>query len=544
MEGQPKHPLIHLSPYFNPASASRGYHGRRLTRHGFLNNLWGLQEYRKPTPPSNFMDHLRKMPRAKPDAQPTPQHGLGVPDGVPAHLIQATLDRNLGAFHREFQDVGRGIQRLEKTAEEISNEIVQGLDKFFKRLAPPESGKQQGEEVERAKNVNLQREHQLEIEDLQKKRELDKKRLEEMEKDLEAASVREQVVAADLARVQSMMDGKLKQLEEQENTQKDITAAFLSLRETILAFAGSTAIQLGPLPNTLVARDNLFRPRSWNHSSRSQRKYRVMAKIFQLLFQRILRPGLRIFGVQVFLENDGNSPISDAEVHLRSLEEELEAIGVDDTKLSNWIATTIDTTSLLQNIPGNIEGTAQEIFEALLPVIRFAFVRNTDKVRDQLSVICEEAVHLKLALRQAPGNYKIEVPSLDSKKWGEPGCDDETRSLNTTRWLRILDREEVRTSTQNRREGSISEHTKSDIACIPFGALTKLEEGPDGERIKTVVEKGWVTTCTKAGSHKLKRGASALTVGEEERHPQKRATPNHGINPRYLARVKALVGGE
>lgn len=327
MEEQPKHPLIHLSPYFRPVLGSRGYHGRKLTRHSFLSNLWGLQMHRAPKPPSNFMNHLRKMPRANPDTQPTLQQGLGVADGIPAHLIQATLDRSLGSFHREFQDVGRGIQRLEKAAADISNELAHGIDKFFERLAPLESGQQQREEIERAENADLQQEHRLEIEDLQKKRKLDTKLLEEMKKELEVANMRAHIAATDLARVQSMMDGKLKQIEEEENAQKDITAAFLNLREIILAFSGSTAVQLGPLPGTLAVADSVFHPRSWNDASTSQRKYRVMAKIFQLLFKRILRPGLRIFGVQVFLENDESPSISDAEARLRALEEELKASG-------------------------------------------------------------------------------------------------------------------------------------------------------------------------------------------------------------------------
>jgi hypothetical protein len=273
------------------------------------------------------MNHPRKMPRENPGTQSNPQRGLGASDGIPVQLIQATLDRNLGALHREFQDVGQGMQRLEKTAENISNELARGIDKFFKRLAPWEFGEQHREDIERAQNASLLREIQLEVEDLRKKRKINTKLLEEMKKELEVANMRAQIAVTDFARVQSMMDGKLKQIEEHENAQKDITASFRGLRETILAFAGSTAVQLGPLPGTLASADNLFCPHSWNHASSSQRKYRVMAKIFQLLFKRILRPGQRIFGVQMFLENDGNPSISDAEAHLRALEEELEAIG-------------------------------------------------------------------------------------------------------------------------------------------------------------------------------------------------------------------------
>ncbi|KAH6857009.1 hypothetical protein B0I37DRAFT_334765 [Chaetomium sp. MPI-CAGE-AT-0009] len=326
MEGQPKHHLIRLSPYFRPVLAHGGYHGRRPTRHGFLSNLWGLQKYRISKPPSTFMNHPQKMPRVNPNSPSTPQRGLGVADGVSAHQIQSALDRNFDAFRREFQDVGRGIQRLEKTVDDISNELAQGIEKFFERFPPPQPVKQL-EEMENALETKFQREHRIEVEGLKKRSELDRKRLNEMEMDLEMANMRAQIATTELARVQSMMDAEFEQIKKRQNAEKDITAAFLNLRKTILAFAGSTAVQLGPLPGAPAATDNLFHPWSWNHASSSQRNYRVMAKIFHLLFQRILRPGLRIFGVQVFLQSEEDPSISESEAHLRALEKELEAKG-------------------------------------------------------------------------------------------------------------------------------------------------------------------------------------------------------------------------
>ncbi|KAH6612948.1 hypothetical protein B0J18DRAFT_71295 [Chaetomium sp. MPI-SDFR-AT-0129] len=102
-----------------------------------------------------------------------------------------------------------------------------------------------------------------------------------------------------------------------------VTLAFQKLRTTILKFAGSSAVQLGPLPPNLVDVDNLLQPQEWNRASAGQRRYRIMAKIFQLLYRRIFRPGLRIFGVQAFLR----SGISASEAYLRALEKDLEAKG-------------------------------------------------------------------------------------------------------------------------------------------------------------------------------------------------------------------------
>jgi hypothetical protein len=221
---------------------------------------------------------------------------------------------------------------------------------------------------------------------------------------------------------------------------------------------------------------------------------------------------------------------------------------VENTKLGTWIATTIDIASPLRDVPHNIEGIAQEIFEALSSVVvHFAFGRNADKVKAHISNICEEAVRLKLAIRQAPGDYKIEVPSRDSKKWGEPGCDQETRALSTMTWLRVVDRE-VRLDAQAKGEGPLAKQTRGDIACIPFGALTKLEQGADGEKTKTILEKGWVIAKADVTVNKLKRKAPMPVVeeegGEEEEQSRKRAAPNHRVSPMYLARLKALVGGD
>jgi len=104
------------------------------------------------------------------------------------------------------------------------------------------------------------------------------------------------------------------------------------------------------------------------------------------------------------------------------------------------------------------------------------------------------------------------------------------------------------TSSSTFRFRPQAKQTRGDIACIPFGALTKLEEGADGEKIKTILEKGWVISKADVTVSKLKRKAPMPAVAEEgeeaEEQPQKRATPNHGVSPMSLARLKALVDGD
>jgi hypothetical protein len=283
-----------------------------------------------------------------------------------------------------------------------------------------------------------------------------------------------------------------------------------------------------------------------------------MATIFNLFFRRILRPGLRVFGLQAFLKSDEHS-ISASEAHLRALEKELEARGgkvatriyhfpplalltfdtvlsVDSTTLHAWISATIDITSPLRDVPKHVEGVTQQIFEVLQPVMsKFTSRRNTDKVKAWISAICKEAVRLKLAMRAADGSYKIEVPSRDSKEWGEPGCDQETMALKSKSWLQVVDHETEPDDTNNTRR------TGGDIACIPFGALTNIKDGQDGGTKKVILEKGWVVSRGAGG--KRKRKVSSVPAVEEERS-KKRAGSNHAVPPAQLERIKALMGGE
>lgn len=217
-------------------------------------------------------------------------------------------------------------------------------------------------------------------------------------------------------------------------------------------------------------------------------------------------------------------------------------VTVDKTTLGAWVATTVDTTAPLRDIPGNVEGVTQEIFEALSPVIRFAFSRNADKVKLQIAAICEEAVRLKLQMRRRPGNYKIEVPSRDAKKWGEPGCDEETRSLGSGLWLQVIDREiDQGTAMKHGHVAPAGGRPGKDIACIPFGALTKLEEGSSGTTRKVILEKGWVIARGHGQEQKRKASTSAA---QEEPPNKKRPSPNRGVSLAQLNRIRALMGDD
>ncbi|KAL2156650.1 hypothetical protein VTH82DRAFT_1395 [Thermothelomyces myriococcoides] len=370
-----------------------------------------------------------------------------------------------------------------------------------------------GEQVSRGKDEQskvLQLEHQLEIDNLKREGELARQKLKEAEKDLEIANMQTQAAISDLVRLQRIIETQPNPTGgggSREHPERVVVATFLRLRSSIRDLAESPLLHLDRLPDTMkVGGDSLFRLQAWNRASPRQRQYRIMTTVFQLLFRRILRPGLRMFGVQVFLRRKGHQTISASEAHLRSLEKELEANQVDHTELNTWIGTTIEATTPLRDIPYNVEGIVQEILKSLSPVIRSSSNHSASKIREQISAICEATVRLKLAIRQAPNNHKIEVPSRDAKKWGESGCDEETRSLRTTNWLHIVDHE-TEPDAQQRKE---QRQARGDIVCIPFGALTKLDRGADGKKTKIILEKAWVVAkgdVVRPPKRKLRRPA-------------------------------------
>ena len=110
-----------------------------------------------------------------------------------------------------------------------------------------------------------------------------------------------------------------------------IRSAFLNLRQALDEFSTSSALQLGPLPSTSAGLDSsqaLCPPDVWNSLSAQQRSQRVMAKIFEILWDDILRPDLFSFGLEgVKLTNDSDKTVSQPEKQLRTLEKRFLELG-------------------------------------------------------------------------------------------------------------------------------------------------------------------------------------------------------------------------
>ncbi|KAK4221383.1 hypothetical protein QBC38DRAFT_522419 [Podospora fimiseda] len=156
-----------------------------------------------------------------------------------------------------------------------------------------------------------------------------------------------------------------------------IQTSFLALRKALLDFSTSSSLQLSS-PLLPGAESEAFcAPDIWNNLRTEQRSHRVMAKIFQILWNDILRPGLLSFGLDGLRLNQEDRTVSQPEKHLRILEQELVDLG--DSVLQPWRRSTISTTARLRNLTQSLAPTTSTIFTALCPVLQFVFARNAEQ---------------------------------------------------------------------------------------------------------------------------------------------------------------------
>ncbi|KAL2018373.1 hypothetical protein VTK56DRAFT_908 [Thermocarpiscus australiensis] len=498
--------IINFAPYFPPAPSPLGLQGRRLTRHSFLSNRWGLQSHGRGTGEmSGHGGRHRLFFANQRTSSPLNTNSKSI------QVLDSKIDRNFRVLRVDLHGVENSVRQLEQTVEKIPEQLIKSVVEGLRKIHD-------------AQKANLEMKHRLETESLLRSHALDRERLEQMERDLQSANARAAKLANDLAKQRQQLTSAIKHMFGKIPEDTDMTIR----------------INLGPLPDGSDVVDGFCPPQIWNSASVQQRQGRVAAVIFHLLFRRILRPGLRMFGIHEFVRGVQRKAISASESLLRALEKELETHGVNNETLTAWIASTIDITSPLTDIEHSVEGVRDEIFEALSPVRQFQSTRNTSVFKNKISAICQEAVRLKLAMRRAPGGYKIEVPSQDAKKWGEPGCDQETRALSSGLWLHVTDHE-VSLDAEEERGWS------GDIACIPFGALTKLEKDDNGNMRKVVLEKAWVISRGN-GSGKVNTGTKrkASAVDAQDQPPSKRTSDstNSLVPAEHIRRFKALMGDD
>ncbi|KAK4677692.1 hypothetical protein QC764_301030 [Podospora pseudoanserina] len=247
--------------------------------------------------------------------------------------------------------------------------------------------------------------------------------------------------------------------------QEQIHALFRSLRLQTRQFSYSAAFQLDSpmLFETDVQKKNREKPfcppELWERLNRDQRANRICQLIFMWLWRQILRPGVESFGVKPMT--------AELESSERGSQEE---IATPFQRLSRAIAPLGD-----------------KIFRTLSPVIQFEFARNEHLVRRRIWKLCHDAALLKMMFREGPGKQmRVEVPGAHGdqtaeNKWMERGFDDLTHALPFQHWVRVIDLEK---STGKRT-----------ISCVPFGALTMVEDGK-----KVVLERAWIVGNANEGS--------------------------------------------
>ncbi|GAB1318561.1 Ribosomal RNA large subunit methyltransferase H [Madurella fahalii] len=539
--------ITNLAPFLPREPIPLGLQSRRVTRHGFLSNRWGVRKPASASRPSASKQTYPKVLRGwsgLPLARKR-RSAETVVDSTAALEPQSKPDDNYGDLRDELHSLWNSVRRLADKMDELPDRVAVSLDQSLERQVNSRVAEcSHMEKIHELEKARLKLEHRIQVDDLIKDIAANMERLQQLERELETANTQVQFAAGgggEFTKARGKKDAQATPISEYtilKNQEKAIKTAFKTLRTSILDFSMSFAVQLGPLPDAPRKWNRFCSTNIWNRASTRQRSCRIMAKIFQLLFRRILRPGLRAFGLQAFLRSEEHHEISGPETRLRALEKELEIHNVNDMTLSSWIAATIDVAAPLIDLERLVEGVTNEIAEALSPVIRFAFTRNSNMVKNEISAICQKAVRLKLAMRGTPGGYKIEVPSRDTKTWGEPGCDDETQVLNSGMWLQVIEHE-INPATANDADGS--KRASGDIACIPFGALTKLGEREDGTTSKVILEKGWVVSMGVVGERKQKAESSPVLLDEQ---PAKHVDTNREISPANLARIKALVDAE
>ncbi|KAL2267867.1 hypothetical protein VTJ83DRAFT_5144 [Remersonia thermophila] len=435
----------------------------------------------------------RRPPGRRPGEGPARLHAaaeraLQAATVLAAEAARAALDRGLLALRGEVHDVRSRLRRVEQATEDVARK----LDAALRHMAG--EGRDAAAEREREEERRRPR------------------------------SRREELPGEELP------------------GEELLAAEFRRLREGVAAFAEEVAGRSGALPRSLEVADGLLDPACWNRAGKQLRMYRVMAKVFHVLFRRILRPGLKAFGLQTFLRTTEHHAISAAESSLRALEREMESRRVPPEVINEWVKTTIAAIAPLRDVRQNVEGVTQEILEALDPLVTHGFIRSARQARQTIASLCEKAVNLKLRLRQRGGKYKVEVPSRDARRWGEAGFDEGTKAFPPTEWLRAVDHEAAPSTTEDKPAGL---GDLRGVSVIAFGALTKVEDGIYDEHAeKTMLEPGWVVVKRSARPESMApKPRSPVPDEMEVKRPARRAaTTNARVSPRQMARIKALMG--
>ncbi|KAK3991111.1 hypothetical protein QBC44DRAFT_237847, partial [Cladorrhinum sp. PSN332] len=421
-----------LSPYLT--TQFRGfpltYQTRRVTRHSFLCEHWGLTPgtLGRHDPPIRKSAFAIRKPgffssatsQWEPYTNTTPGSGItrpGAPIKVPVGAVIAGLEPK---FHHNFRVLQTETHTLKEKVEHLTNAIRDISSRLEQQEIPKEDspdGTGNKEPVSKARDPATQLRHQAtvrraaqELEALKQQRAEEQLRVEQLEVGLELAKMRARSAALEAERTRNAEDdlrSRTPELLKPPEPETKIRTPFLALRKTLSDFSTSSSLQLVPLSSGSEA---FCTPDIWNSLTSQQRSHRVLAKMFEILWRDLLRPDVLSFGLDGIKLAHEDRTVSQPEKHLRTLEKELIQFGVPDPILQSWRRSVISTTAPLRNPNLSLAPTTSKIFSALSPVIQFVFARNAEQVKNQILRICKEAMKLKLLLRSEQGGWKIEMP--------------------------------------------------------------------------------------------------------------------------------------
>lgn len=376
-----------LSPYLT--AQSRGfplsYQIRRFTRHSFLCERWGLTPgtlgrhdpairksaftIRKsifPNPSGPWRPKERYIPRASAPSSGSSIRALG--DSVIQDL-EPRLHHNFRVLQTETNSLKEKIDHLSGVVRGMSARLGRHLHTFSERqpvrkealkAKAVNNAKLTADDVRKESEQSSRQattsETQEELAALKKARAEDQLRLEKLEENLElarkharSARLEAERMKGDLKHDKSpdIFSNSLPKSDSQEPpvrfiptrarpttpqrtpepasySGRLIRSAFLKLRQTLDEFSVSSALQLSPLRSTS---GSLCAPDVWNSLSAQQKSQRVMAKIFEILWDDILRPDLFSFGLDGVRLTHEDKTVSQPEKHLRTMENQLLELG-------------------------------------------------------------------------------------------------------------------------------------------------------------------------------------------------------------------------
>ena len=334
-----QHQLIKLAPYYAPTPTPSWQKTRRLYRHGFLSNRWGLQRHHFART-SSMLTHQTFIPFNETlSILPSHREELVMSHAASGRDMRLALNPDINLLRYDIHSVAQSVHNLSASVNDMSRNIAKGFDELETLLRDHGIT---GKQFDRMQDFHSREKADLEVKllqllnGLQKEKEEHGAKVDGLGSDLTIANLN--VAAADQSLAELKRDLVSEthradywkkwyptQLDGSENPDAVITEAFLDLRGAILEFCRNPTLQLRTLSG--IEAGVFCEPATWNQANIHQKRRRVMGKIFHLLYRHILRPGLRIFGLQAFIKSGENQWISGVEAQLRALERDMEAKG-------------------------------------------------------------------------------------------------------------------------------------------------------------------------------------------------------------------------